>query len=259
MFRRARLKNADDIARIREACLIINSIFLKIHSLDLQGITSDEIDTFIESEILKNRGRPAFKTVRGYGYASCISINNEVVHGIPSKKKKFQPGDLIKIDTGVALNGYFGDSCFTFTAGTLSEEAARLRSAAYDALQLALDAVKPGGRVGDIGSAVSALCAERGYSPVTRFSGHGVGFALHEPPSVPNAGRRGTGARLEPGMVLAVEPMINQGGADVVICDDGWTAVTADGTLSAQFEHTIAVTESGCETLTDFTGITGGL
>jgi methionyl aminopeptidase len=252
MFKRARLKTEDDISRIRDACGIISAIFSQIKTFDLQGMNAFEVDSFIESRIMKMKGRPAFKTVRGYGYASCISVNDEVVHGLPVKKKIFKKGDLVKIDIGVALNGFFGDSCYTFNAGELSPRADRIRSGAYDCLMKGISAVKEGARVGDIGFAVKNEADRHGCSVVTRFSGHGVGFALHEPPVVPNIGRKGAGQKLSRGIVIAIEPMINEGAPDVKILDDGWTAVTADGSLSAQFEHTVAVTEAGCEILTSF-------
>lgn len=252
MFRRVKLKSEEDIKRIKDACGIITAIFSHINGFDLQGMNACEVDSFIESKILQMKGRPAFKTIRGYGYASCISVNNEVVHGLPVKKKVFQKGDLVKIDIGVALNGFFGDSCYTFAAGELSPHAVKIRNGAYRCLQAAVSLTKEGIRAGDLGYAIKNEAERGGFSAVTRFSGHGVGFALHEPPIIPNTGSPGRGPRLSRGMVIAIEPMINQGKGDVTILDDGWTAVTTDGSLSAQFEHTVAVTESGCDILTAF-------
>ena len=204
----------------------------------------------IDSMIIKKKGRAAFKTVPGYSAASCISVNDEVVHGIPSKKRKIRTGDLVKIDIGVVLNGYFGDACRTFSAGKVSDNARRLAEATRRSLEKAIEVMTPGNRIGDIGHAIQEYAESCGYTVVRNYTGHGVGFALHEPPVVPHYGKKKTGIILEPGMVLAVEPMINEGGYAVRLLDDGWTAVTADGSLSAHFEHTIAVTDSGPVILT---------
>ena len=249
--KRIRLKSPDDIQRIRDAGSIIAEIFRKLIRISLAGLSTWEVDAMIESMIMKQKGRPAFKTVPRYGAASCISINNEVVHGVPSKKRKIKSGDLVKIDTGVVLNGYFSDACRTFTVGKTAETAMRLAATTKQALDRAITVMRPGNRIGDIGHAIQEYAETHGYSVVRNYTGHGVGFALHEPPIVPHYGRKGTGNVLEPGMVLAIEPMINEGGNAVRLLDDGWTAVTADGSLSAHFEHTIAITESGPVILTE--------
>jgi len=248
--KRIRIKSPDDIKRIRDAGVIIAEIFTKLSSASLAGLSTWEVDLMIDSMIVKRKGRAAFKTVPGYSAASCISINDEVVHGIPSKKKKIRSGDLVKIDIGVVLNGYFGDACRTFTVGRVTDGAKNLAEATRQALDKAVTVMVPGGRIGDIGHAIQVHTETRGYSVVRNYTGHGVGFALHEAPVVPHYGKKGTGMVLEPGMVLAVEPMINEGGHGVRLLDDGWTAVTADGSLSAHWEHTIAVTETGPQILT---------
>jgi methionyl aminopeptidase len=245
-----RLKSPEDIRRIRESGVIIAGIFRKLSRLSLAGMSTWDIDRLIESMIVRQKARPAFKTVPGYGAASCISINNEVVHGIPSKKRKVAAGDLVKIDTGAVLNGYFSDACRTFTAGRVSGTARDLIDTTADCLKKAIQVMLPGNRIGDIGHAIQEHAESRGFSVVRNYTGHGVGFALHEMPIVPHYGKKGTGIFLEPGMVLAVEPMINEGGHAVRLLDDGWTAVTADGGLSAHYEHTIAVTEEGPLVLT---------
>jgi methionyl aminopeptidase len=245
-----RIKSPDDIKRIRDAGIIIAEIFTKLPNISLTGLSTWEIDLMIDSMIVKRKGRAAFKTVPGYSAASCISINDEVVHGIPSKKRKIRNGDLVKIDIGVVLNGYFGDACRTFAVGHVPDSAKTLAETTRQALEKAIAVMVPGGRLGDIGHAIQVHAEARGYSVVRNYTGHGVGFALHEAPVVPHYGKKGTGMALEPGMVLAVEPMINEGGHGVRLLDDGWTAVTADGGLSAHWEHTIAVTESGPEILT---------
>jgi methionyl aminopeptidase len=249
--KRIRLKSPDDIQRIRDAGIIIADIFRKLSRLSLAGISTWEVDAMIESMIMRRKGRPAFKTVPRYSAASCISINNEVVHGVPSKKRKIKSGDLVKIDTGVVLNGYFSDACRTFTVGKTADNAMLLAATTLESLGCAIAVMRPGNRIGDIGHAIQEHAEARGYSVVRNYTGHGVGFALHEPPIVPHYGRKGAGNFLEPGMVLAVEPMINEGGYAVRLLNDGWTAVTADGSLSAHFEHTIAITESGPLILTE--------
>jgi methionyl aminopeptidase len=245
-----RFKSSEDIRRIRESGIIIAGIFRKLSRLSLAGISTWDIDRLIEAMIVRKKARPAFKTVPGYGAASCISINNEVVHGIPSKKRTIAPGDLVKIDTGAVLNGYFSDACRTFSAGRISGTARALVEVTEESLNRAIRVMIPGNRIGDLGHAIQEYAGSHGFSVVRNYTGHGVGFALHELPIVPHYGRKGTGAFLEPGMVLAVEPMINEGGHAVKLLGDGWTAVTADGSLSAHFEHTIAVTEKGPVILT---------
>lgn len=246
-----RLKSPEEIRRIRESGIIIAGIFRKLARLSLAGLSTWDIDRLIESMIVKQKARPAFKTVPGYSAASCISINNEVVHGIPSKKRKIAVGDLVKIDIGVVLNGYFTDACRTFTVSKVSGKARDLVETTADCLQHAIRVMVPGGHLGDIGHAIQQHAESRGFSVVRNYTGHGVGFALHESPVVPHYGRKGAGILLEQGLVLAVEPMINEGGHAVKLLDDGWTAVTADGSLSAHFEHTIAITENGPLVLTE--------
>jgi methionyl aminopeptidase len=245
------IKSPDDIQRIRDAGSIIAEIFSKISGIFLVGISTWELDSMIESMIIRQKGRPAFKTVPRYSAASCISINDEVVHGIPSKKRKIKSGDLVKVDIGVVLNGYFGDACRTIGAGAVAENAMRLSETARRSLACAIDVMRPGNRLGDIGHAIQSHAEGNGYSVVRNYTGHGVGFALHEPPVVPHYGKKGSGSILEKGMVLAVEPMINEGSHEVRLLDDGWTAVTVDGSLSAQFEHTIAITGEGPLVLTE--------
>ncbi len=245
MNRVVRLKTDDDIKRIKESGLIIFRLFKIINSMDLAGISTWELDTFIDDYILKNKARPAFKTVRGYSFASCISINQVASHGIPTKKKKIISGDIVKIDTGTVMNGYFADSCSTFKIGKVTPEADRLVSAAFAALQKGISEVTSDKYTGDIGFAVENCVRDLGYSVVKNFTGHGVGFALHEAPVVPNYGEKGRGTIIRPGMVLTVEPIVTEGSDELIVQEDGWTSITSDGKLSAQFEHTIAVTKNG--------------
>ncbi len=250
MNRVVRLKTEDEIKRIKESGLIIFRLFKIINSMNLEGMSTWELDTFIDDFIMKNRARPAFKTVRGYSFASCISINHVASHGVPTKKNRISGGDLVKIDTGTVLNGYFADSCSTFKIGRVSPEAELLVSAAYTTLQKGISEVEAEKYTGDIGFAVENCVRELGYSVVKNFTGHGVGFALHEAPVIPNYGERGKGTILRPGMVLTVEPIVNQGSDELIVQEDGWTSITSDNKLSAQFEHTMAVTKNGAVILT---------
>ncbi len=250
MNRVVRLKTEDDIKRIKESGVIIARLFMIIDSMDIVGMSTWELDTFIDDYILKNKARAAFKTVRGYSFASCISINNVASHGLPTKKTKISNGDLVKIDTGTVMNGYFADSCFTFKIGEVAPEAERLVAAAYATMLRGITEIEPEKFTGDIGHAVENCVREYGYSVVKNFTGHGVGFALHEAPVIPNYGERGKGTILRPGMVLTVEPIVNQGSDELIVQEDGWTSITSDNKLSAQFEHTLAVTKTGSIILT---------
>lgn len=245
MNRIVRLKTDDDIKRIADCGRIISRLFQKFEGMNFEGMSTWELDSFIEDYITKNRARPAFKTVRGYSFASCISVNSVASHGVPSKKVKIISGDIVKIDTGTVMNGYFADSCSTFSVGDVSESARRLVNTAYQSLMAGISEIAVGKTVGDIGFAVDSFARSRGYAIVKNFTGHGVGFALHEPPVVPNYGSKGKGVELTEGMVITVEPILTEGSDQLVVMDDGWTSITSDGSLSAQFEHTVAVTKSG--------------
>ncbi len=245
MNRIVRLKTEDDIRRIADCGLIISRLFRELGDMGFEGLSTWELDTYIEDYIMKNRARPAFKTVRGYSFASCISVNSVASHGVPSKKVHIKNGDIVKIDTGTVMNGYFADSCSTFAVGNVIEKTMRLVNTAYQALMTGISEIAPGNTVGDIGYAVDSFARKKGYSIVKNFTGHGVGFALHEPPVVPNYGSRGKGAELTEGMVITVEPILTEGSDQLVVMDDGWTSITSDGSLSAQFEHTVAVTKNG--------------
>jgi methionyl aminopeptidase len=240
-----RLKSGEDIKKIQDAGRIISEIFKILSGFSFSGMSTEELDRYVENFIHKNKARSAFKTVKGYNHATCISINNEVVHGVPSKKKIIKNGDIVKVDTGVVLNGYFADSCRTFSVGEISDNAFRLINTAIICLNEAIKQMKHGARAGDIGSVIQDCAEKKGYSVVRDFTGHGTGFSLHESPSIPHYGTKGTGIKLLSGMVIAIEPMINEGTYDVFTLDDGWTAVTSDGRLSAQFEHTVAITDNG--------------
>jgi methionyl aminopeptidase len=248
--RRVEIKNAQEIALMREAGRIVREILDALEAMAAPGVTTWELDREAENLIRKKGARPAFKGYLGFPAVLCASVNEEVVHGIPSKKRKLREGDLLKLDFGVSYRGFFGDSARTVPIGAVSAEARRLAEATRGALDKAIEAIAPGGRLGDIGAAVQQWVEARGYSVVRDFTGHGIGRALHEAPQVPNYGRAGEGMRLLPGMALAVEPMVNAGTPEVEVLEDDWTAVTLDRKLSAHFEHTVLVTEQGREILT---------
>jgi methionyl aminopeptidase len=242
---RIELRSASELARIRDACLVVHDVLDELARAAQPGVSTAELDVLARARTRERGAVPAFLGYHGFPAAVCVSVNDEVVHGIPSPKCLLAEGDVVGLDFGVVLRGFYGDS-----ARTVAAAEARLLEVTRDALAAAIAAAIPGNRVGDIGAAVQALVEARGYSVVREFVGHGIGRRLHEPPQIPNFGRTGTGAVLRPGMVLALEPMVNAGVPEVEILDDGWTAVTADGELSAHFEHTVAVTENGPEILT---------
>jgi methionyl aminopeptidase len=246
---RIALKSRDDLARIRDACLVVHDVLVELRRAVAPGISTGELDRMAESRARARGAEPAFLGYHGYPASVCISVNDEVVHGIPSPTRVLAEGDIVGLDFGVVLGGFYGDSAITVPVGAVSEEARRLIEVTQGALAQAIAAARPERRVGDIGAAVQAYVEAKGFSVVRDFVGHGIGRRLHEPPQIPNFGTPGTGARLRPGMVLALEPMVNAGGFRVETLEDGWTAVTQDGRLSAHFEHTVAVTENGPEIL----------
>jgi methionyl aminopeptidase len=208
------------------------------------GITTDELDRLAESEIRARGAIPAFKGYRNYPKTLCASVNEQVVHGIPSKRT-LKEGDIVGLDLGAIVGGFYGDSAVTVAVGRIEEKAAALVQITEESLALAIEQARVGNRLSDISHAVQRHVEAAGYSVVTEFVGHGIGRQLHEEPQVPNYGKPGQGPRLQAGMVLAIEPMVNMGGSAVRVLDDRWTAVTADGSLSAHFEHTIAIQPSG--------------
>ena len=244
------LKTNRELALMREAC-IISAGALKLAGEAVQpGVTTAEIDKIAYDYIKKCGAEPNFLNYNGYPATACISINDEVIHGIPSKKRVIREGDIVSIDLGARLNGYNGDNAATFAAGAISSEAKRLCDTTRESLYVGIQKAVAGGRVGDIGAAIAKYCEDRGFSVVREFIGHGIGRELHEDPSVPNYGTPGRGVRLLPGMTIAIEPMINMGSAGVKTLPDGWTVKTRDGKLSAHFEHTVAITPSGPKILT---------
>ncbi|MHB8874593.1 MAG: type I methionyl aminopeptidase [Myxococcaceae bacterium] len=244
------IKSKDEIALMRDAGRIVHDILQELAKVIAPGVSTHELDRLAEDLIRKKGAKPAFKGYHGFPACLCASINSEVVHGIPSKKRVLLEGDLMKLDFGVSYRGYFGDSAITVPVGKVSQEAKALLEATRESLYKGIEQMVPGNRTGDIGHAVQAHVEALGYSVVRDFVGHGIGKALHELPQVPNFGPPTSGTRLRPGLVLAIEPMVNLGTHKIEVLDDEWTAVTLDGKLSAHFEHTIVVTEDGPEILT---------
>lgn len=239
------LKTREEIGKMRKSNLVVAEILEILKENVRPGASTMDLELITEEET-KNRGvLPAFKGYKDYPYCLCTSVNNEVVHGMPSKGKVLKDGDILSIDFGVLSNGYYGDAAVTVPVGRVTSEAKRLMDVTADSLDLAIRAAEEGGRLMDISAAVQRHVEAAGFSVVREFVGHGIGRELHEPPQVPNFGIAGRGIRLRAGMVLAIEPMVNAGTSEVRILDDGWTAVTADGGLSAHFEHTVAITPDG--------------
>ena len=244
------LKTNRELALMREACRISAGALRVAGEAVQPGVTTEEIDRIAYEYIIKQGAKPNFLNYSGFPATACISINDEVIHGIPSKKRVIREGDIVSIDLGATINGYHGDNAATFAAGRISPEAERLINTTRESLYEGIRAAVAGGRIGDISAAVQHYCEERGFSVVRDFVGHGIGTKLHEDPAVPNYGTPGRGVRLLPGMTLAIEPMINAGGYEVRQLSDGWTIKTKDASLSAHFEHTIAITDDGPKILT---------
>ncbi|MEE1330953.1 MAG: type I methionyl aminopeptidase [Acutalibacteraceae bacterium] len=244
------LKTGRELKIMKEACSISAGALETAGKAVEPGVTTAEIDRLAEEYIRRRGGEPNFKNYEGYPATACISINNEVIHGIPSHKRKLRAGDIVSIDLGAKFDGYHGDNAATFACGDISAEAKRLIDTTEESLYEGIKAACAGSRIGDIGYAVQRYVEARGYSVVRQFVGHGVGTHLHEAPEVPNFGTPGRGIRLIPGMTIAIEPMVNAGGYDVKVQPDGWTVLTKDGSLSAHFEHTVAITADGPKIMT---------
>ncbi len=244
------IKSPEDIKKLKTACKISADVLKYAGEQINAGMSTYELDKLIYDFITAAGARPSFLGMYGFKGSACISINDEVIHGIPSKKTIIRSGDIVSIDVGAYINGYHGDNAYTYKVGAVSPSAEKLLRVTNECLHLGIAAAQPGNRVGDIGYAVQKHAEENGFSVVREYVGHGVGRDLHEEPEVPNYGRPGHLARLVPGMTIAIEPMINEGTANVKVMPDGWTVKTTDGKLSAHFEHTIAITEKGPVILT---------
>lgn len=239
-----KLKSAEDIEKLRKSNVIVAEVLDILFEMLAPGITTMELELVAQAEVDKRGIKPAFKGYRGYPYCLCTSVNEVVVHGMPSDRV-LNNGDILSIDFGVLSNGFYGDSARTEAVGEIAPQIRRLVDATSECLDLAIEAVRPGNTLNDIARAVQGHAEGRGFSVVRAFVGHGIGTALHEPPQIPNFVMAGHDVELKEGMVLAIEPMINAGKPDIRVLDDGWTAVTKDGALSAHFEHSVAVTSSG--------------
>ncbi|HSD95171.1 MAG TPA: type I methionyl aminopeptidase [Syntrophales bacterium] len=238
------LKSRSEIEKMRKSNAIVAVILEELRKKIRPGVKTIELDRLSEELALKKGARPAFKGYRGYPYSLCASVNSEVVHGMPSDKE-LKEGDIVSLDFGILNDGYYGDAAVTVPVGEITPAAKRLLRVTEEALYRGIAEVKAGNRIGDISAAIQGHVEAAGYSVVRDLVGHGIGKSLHEDPQVPNYGSSGRGVELKPGMVFAIEPMVNEGTYRVEILRDGWTVVTADGKLSAHFEHSVAITENG--------------
>ncbi|OKS84710.1 type I methionyl aminopeptidase [Mucilaginibacter polytrichastri] len=247
-------KTIEEIELIRESSLLVSKTLGEVAKVIAPGVTTISLNKLAEEFIRDNGGVPAFLNYHGFPYSLCISPNDQVVHGFPGKQE-LKEGDLISVDCGVILNKYYGDSAYTFAIGEVSEEAKKLMRVTQECLELGVQKAVTGMRIGDIGYAVQEHAEKHGFGVVKELVGHGVGLALHEKPEVPNYGKRGAGTKLEEGMVIAIEPMINAGKAGVKFWNDGWTVSTSDGKPSAHYEHTVAVKKGQPDILSTFSYI----
>lgn len=245
------VKNPEQIKKMKLAGRITGEALALAGEMVREGVTTEQLDRKIRAHIEKCGARPSFLGYGGFPASACISINDEVIHGIPSSKRYLKEGDIVKIDVGAFIDGFHGDSANTFPVGKVSEDALKLIEVTKESFRRGVEKAVIGGRIGDIGFAVESYVTSFGYSAVREFVGHGVGHALHEDPSVPNFGRAGHGVKLCRGMTIAIEPMINMGTMKVKQLADGWTVKTADGSLSAHYEHTVAITDDGPILLTE--------
>jgi methionyl aminopeptidase len=250
------LRSADEIEKMHRAGLIVHEVLNTLRSSVRPGMTTMDLEKIAEEKIAGKPGHPAFKGYRGYPCVLCTSVNSEIVHGIPSPKRKLKEGDIVSIDFGMEVDGYFADSAVTVPVGKIKPELQKLLDVTRDSLDRAIEQMCAGNRLGDVGHAVQSLVEENGFSVVREFVGHGIGTKMHDEPNLPNYGEPGRGARLQEGMVIAVEPMVNAGRHEVRMRDE-WVAETADGSPSAHFEHTVAVTCNGPLILTRPKEMTG--
>ena len=244
------VKSKSELEKMRKAGIIAgNALHFGGQSIKA-GMTTYELDKIIHDYIVKNGATPSFLGYGGFPASACISINNKVIHGIPSKHEHIKEGDIVSIDVGAYIDGFHGDTAYTFAVGNVSEEAAQLLKVTNESLYKGIEKAVAGNRIGDVSHAVEEHCTSYGYGVVKQYVGHGVGTKLHESPEVPNFGKAGRGPRLVAGMTIAIEPMINAVGEDVKVLPDGWTVLTKSGSLSAHFEHTVAITSEGPVILT---------
>lgn len=239
------IKSAGEIAKMRASGAALRQVHEAVRPFVRVGASTMDLERAAAAKMDELGVKSAFKGYHGYPAVLCTSVNKEVIHGIPSEKTVLRDGDVVSIDCGVVVNGFYSDCAVTYTVGTASAEAEKLLRITEASLYAAIEQARPGNRLGDIAWAVQSMCEAEGFGVVREFVGHGIGKSMHEDPQVPNVGAPGKGPRLKPGMVLAIEPMINAGSPDVRVLEDGWTAVTVDGSISAHFEHTVAITKDG--------------
>jgi methionyl aminopeptidase len=239
------LRSPEELEKMHRAGLVVWDVLSSLRQMVAPGVTTMDLERFAERRSKELGARPAFKGYRGFPCVLCTSVNNEVVHGIPSAKRKLAEGDIVSIDYGCELEGYFGDAAVTVPVGRIRPELQRLLDTTREALDRAIEKMRPGNHLGDVSNAVQSWAEQHGYSVVRELVGHAIGTRMHEDLQVPNYGPAGRGPLLEPGLVLAIEPMVNAGGPGIRVLDDEWTAATADGSYSAHFEHTVAVTKNG--------------
>ena len=236
---------------MRRAGKVVREVLELVRGLVKPGVTTLDLENAAEARLAELGVKAAFKGYHGFPCVLCVSVNSEVVHGIPSPKRVLKEGDIVSLDFGAIVDGYYGDSAITVPVGTIDADVARLLAVTEASLHAGIAEVRPGATLGDVGAAVQTVVEKAGFSVVRDFVGHGIGVHMHEDPQVPNFGQRGRGMKLRTGMVIAIEPMVNAGKADVKVLGDGWTAVAADGSMSAHFEHTVAVTATGARVLTE--------
>jgi methionyl aminopeptidase len=245
------LKSSQEIEKMRRAGQVVREVLELVRAEVKPGATTLDLERAAVARLNELGVKAAFKGYHGYPCVLCTSVNSEVVHGIPSAKRILKEGDIVSVDFGAIVDGYYGDSAITVPVGAIDPDAARLLAVTEKSLHAGIAAVKPGATLGDVGAAVQTVVEAEGFSVVRDFVGHGIGVHMHEDPQVPNFGERGRGMKLKVGMVIAIEPMVNAGSPDVEVLKDGWTAVARDGSMSAHFEHTVAVTATGARVLTD--------
>jgi len=250
------LRSAEELEKMHRAGLVVHEVLSGLRAAVKPGMTTMDLEKLAGEKIVGRPGKAAFKGYRGYPCVLCTSVNSEIVHGIPSPKRKLREGDIVSLDFGMELDGYFADSAVTVPVGQISAQMQKLLDVTRESLDRAIDKMRAGNRLGDVGHAVQSWVEQHGYSVVREFVGHGIGTRMHDEPNLPNYGEEGRGARLQEGMVIAVEPMVNAGGAEVRMRDE-WVAETADGSPSAHFEHTVAVTANGPWILTRPKEMTG--
>ena len=245
------IKTPQEIEKMRRSGQVVREILEHVRKFVKPGATTQDLEVAAVQKMDELGAKPAFKGYRGYPCVLCTSVNEEVVHGIPSAERVLRDGDIVSIDTGVIIDGFYGDSAITVAVGEkVNPKTKKLLEVTQASLASGIEAIRPGATLGDVGAAVQEVVEASGFSVVREFVGHGIGTRLHEDPQVPNYGRRGQGQKLREGMVIAIEPMVNAGKPEVQVLSDGWTAVTQDGSLSAHFEHTVAVTDEGAVILT---------